>query len=125
MGTCRRVRFDKRKICAGDLRHEISIIDRQIEPDVAGYAMDFTNGIQTRAAIKTRTDVLNFDGTNTGTAVTHDFYIRKGKTVQRNFTILFDSRYFMVVGIEQLDEDRMFMRITTQEAGTTSNQSNY
>ena len=125
MGTCQRVRFPKNKVCAGDLKHPISIIDRAITPDAEGYKMDFTNGVQTRAAIKTKTDIVNFDGTNTKTQITHDFYVRSYNIVQNKFTILYDNKYFSVIGDGKIDETSQFLRITTTETGTINNKANY
>ncbi len=125
MPQCQRVKFIKHKVCAGDLKHAISIIDRALEPDAQGYKMNFSSGVSTRAAIKTRTDIVNFDGTNTKTQITHDFYVRSYNAVQNKFTILYNNKYFSVIGDGKVDETSGFLRITTSEAGTINNKSNY
>ena len=97
MASCERIKFNNRKVCSGDLKHTIWIIDRKIEPDVEGYEMDMTSFVKTKAAIKQRAlvgaDVQNFDGTNLSQITSHEFYIRRGKTVQKNYTIKFNNKY--------------------------------
>jgi head-tail adaptor len=122
---CKRINFNSSRVCASDLHHSIRIINRKIEPDNLGWKQDLTDGVSTRAGIKVRRDIMNFDGTNTETQITHEFFIRKGITVQKNYTIRFDNRYFAVIGVENIDEDNMFIRITASESGTVNNKANF
>lgn len=125
MAKCSRLQIDRKKICAGDLRFVIQIIDRAIGPDAYGYKIDLTNAVSTRAAIQTKTQILNFDGTNTGTQITHEFYVRPHVSVQTGFTILFNGKYYSVIGTTNLNEFGNILKITTVEAGTTDNLVNY
>lgn len=126
MSRCKRIVNEKRLVCIGAMKHQITIIRRAIDPEDIGYTQDLTDTVTLQAAIKTKRGLPIFNGTNVDVEQTHEFYIRFGITeVEKNYTVLFDDRYFNVELVEPMDEEKRFMRIITIERGTTSNEANW
>jgi len=126
MTRCKRISPKKRLICIGSMKHPISIIDREIETLSEGYTMDFSNSTSVLAAIETRNGTPVFNGVNIEQELTHIFYIRYGEsTVENNYTILFNNKYYRVIDFENLEEENRFLKITTIERGDIAKKANW
>lgn len=123
--SCPRFTRGKDLVCIGSMKSLITIIPRAITPDTIGYAETLTGGVQVRALINTKTQTVIMDNVNTDSVVTHIFFIRYGQTVEKNYTILHDGKYYGVMGVENLEMENRFLRITAIERGSTSKAANF
>jgi len=115
MSSCQRVSGKRRVVCAGDLNKRITIHGRSITPPVFGSA-DFTEtfatGVNRWAAINTIAGKTVFDGVNQkDVALTHEIFIRYDSTVTAEAWILYNSRRFDIVAVEDLEERHQFQRL--------------
>lgn len=122
--TCRsRVGNRRRKVCVGDLNQRITLQDRDIVPPIFGdadFTEDFTEDNDCWAAIQTVHGKTFFDGVNQRDVnLTHEIFIRYDATVTAETWILYDSRRFDIVSVEDLDEQHTFMRLMCVDKGTS------
>jgi len=123
--SCPRFQRGKDLVCIGSMKSLIAIIPRAISPDTIGYKELLAGGVQVRALINTKTQTVIMDNVNIDNVVTHIFFIRYGKTVEKNYTLLHDGKYYGVLGVENLEMENRFLRITAIEKGLTTKAANY
>lgn len=121
--TCDTIRIKKSKLCAGDLRHLVRVMNRTqraggfSEPEVVE---DFVETARSYMAIKTiagtgsrgRSTVNSIqiqDGT------THIFYCRRTPTIEHldisKTFLLFGGEYYRVMAADKINEDNLTMLI--------------
>ncbi len=117
--TRRRVQFKKAQVCIGDLRHRVTLFDRDLtEPQFGKTDFDesFTNPVNVHAAVKTLAGKVFFDGVG-DVALTHEIVIRFRKGVTSEKWVTFESRRLKVVDVEDIDEDHKYLRLRCTERG--------
>lgn len=129
MATCSKVNIRNRKVCIGDLRDKIVIQTRSITPPSANGS-DMTETFATSntvwAAIETRNGVEIFDGTNVLQGVaTHYIYIRYIAGLTEESWILYKSKYYDIIDVQNLEERDEFMLLRCCERGSSSNVASY
>lgn len=122
---CGRIKKKADKVCIGDLKNLIKIIDREIEPADVSHTMNFDSFIEVRARIDTKLGGTFFNGVNTENGDTHVFYIRFGVTVEQNYTIELNGNYYIVSTTENLNEESRFLKISAVKNGPASNGANW
>lgn len=126
MAKCTKIVNNKRLVCIGAMKHSIAIIARAIETLSVGYTMDFSNTTTVFAAIKTKKGTPVFNGVNIEQELTHVYYIRAGYvTVENNYTIFFNNKYYKVIDFEDMEEEHRFIGIISVERGLSSNKANW
>jgi len=113
------------KVCIGALKYPIRIIDSEIEPTARGFTINLDDYISTYAAIETTTGVQGFDGVNVVSVTTHVFYIRYGVTVEPRYNIYYNNKYYIVLSVENMNEQRLFLKLTTTERGMTEKKASW
>lgn len=122
---CGKIKRKADKICIGDLKKQIKIINRKIETAAVSHTMNFDEFVTVRARIDTRRGGAFFNGVNTEDAPTHYFYVRFGVEVEKNYTIEFNSNYYIVSDVENLNEESRFLKISATKNGTKDNGANF
>ena len=125
--ACRKIRIPNRKICPGDMNARITIQSRAITaPSASGSDLieTFATTNTVWAAIKTVQGVEIFDGSNVVAIATHYFYIRYISGLTAESWIQYNSKYYDIIDIQNLEERDEFMLLRCSERGTTSNLSN-
>lgn len=122
--TCRsRVGGKRRKVCVGDLNQRITLQNRDIVPPIfenPDFTEDFTADDEVWASIQTVHGKTFFDGVNQRDVnLTHEIFIRYDATVTAETWILYDSRRFDIITVEDLDEQHEFMRLLCIDKGTS------
>ena len=117
------------KTLIGDLRHQIKIIDKDLESDGScGATYDKSIKHTIRAKIETRKGVNTstgiFDSTNINSLITHVFTIRYVNDIEVDDLIEYDNRYFAIKGHLDTNETKQFVEIYAIERGDISNSRN-
>lgn len=124
MAKCTYKRFDKIKICRGDLRHKITILQR--EQGGIGYneleATENFSTVQTPwAAVRTVRGTTRFKGININERATHLFYIAYTPSLDAlehgNNFIAYKDRMYRILDITNQDEDNQFIFFQCVERG--------
>tara|TARA_Y100000310_G_scaffold320268_1_gene376546 strand:+ start:7915 stop:8310 length:396 start_codon:yes stop_codon:yes gene_type:complete len=129
MALCQVIRRKHRKLCAGDLRDDIQILDRSIAPPEGGSA-DYTIDINDTtapfigASISTPAGKKMFDGTGTEYDITHIFGVYYEPEYTSENYVLFESRLFRILFAEDLEERHEWTLLYCTERGTTDNAVN-
>ena len=135
MATCKTRRFPREKICAGDLRHRISIEKRthlEPEPGQSVGVNSFQVIKRTYSGIKTLTGLFGgtarFDGVNVEDRPTHMFTVRKDNSILlpelSNYFVRYNSRLFRILRAAIKDEDTNLIDISATERGVDSQEAN-
>ena len=123
--ACRKISRKADRICIGDLKKPIKIINRKIETSEVSHTMDFSDYVSCRARIDTKQGGQFFNQVNTDDAPTHIFYIRYGYTVEMNYTIELNGNYYLVRTVENLNEENRFLKISCTKNGPKTKQANW
>ena len=128
MAVCKKIRKINRQVCIGGMNKRIEIQARAITPpdfDVTtDYDEEFTEVRTVWSNVVTVTGVQLFDGTGIVRNITHFFYIRYFPNVTFENWILFDSEYYDIIDVEDLDHDKRFYRIRASKRGISTNDAN-
>ena len=111
----------------GDMKHRIQIYDRTIkEPtDATGnYSLDFKKKITVWASIKSVVGIVVFDSVNMDKTVSHLMTIRYLPFITQEHWIWYDSKYYDIIKIENLNEQNRFQRLHCNLRGLTSKVAN-
>ena len=124
MSTCVRIRGKKRKLCINDLDRVITLQNRNIIPplDFGGCeaSEEFSDDNDVEAMLVTRASGYTvFDGTNTEVDISHQFYMRYDDSVSTETWILFESKRYDIITMEDLDERHEWLRLNCNVRGTT------
>jgi len=137
MATCKTRRFPREKVCAGDLRHRITIEQRtHVEPqpglNTGVGSMQYQIIKRCYAGIKTLSGMFSgtarFDGTNIEDRPTHTFTIRRDPNFSlieaSNYFIRYNSRLFRILRAAIKDEDNNIVDISATERGVDTQEAN-
>lgn len=121
MPRCVPIRAKRRKLCIGDMEHQITLENRAIQPPVFGsvdFTEDFTGNPPVWALIETVSGKTFFDGVSTEIDVTHWIFIEFDVTVTAETWIkLEDGRRLDILNVEDLDERSDFMKLQCNDRG--------
>jgi len=128
---CEQIKRKKKIICAGDLDKRIELYTREItNSDIGGvdYSQTFTLFKSKWAMIQTPgfqgSGLEVFDGVNLIGTVTHFIYIRYTAGVTSEKFVKYDDRYFKILRVQDLNEDKTFMFLKCTERGIDSLEAN-
>ena len=132
MARCSRKRFDRVKICAGDLRHKADILQRTL---LSAGISDTNSNIELKpvkkrvaCGIETVSGVQKFNRVNINDAPTHIFTFRYSSGLigieRQNHFIKFRSRLFRILDIEINNEDKYFIDFSSTERGIDTQLAN-
>lgn len=134
MAKCTRTRINRRKICAGDLRHRITLLRRELQEagvDDNEPQQVFTTLLSAKAGVRTFNGFSGtplFDGVSVEERPTHSFIMRRNSITENvddgNTFILLDGRYFRVIRRTIVDEDRYYVDISARERGDITRSAN-
>ncbi len=120
MPKCVRIKKKNRKFCVGDMRDEITLENRSINPqdaDSIDFIEDFSESNVIDAAIETVRGLETFDGVNVESIVTHKIYIRFIEGVTEETWVKFKGRRLDIMDVENLDERDQFLLLRCKERG--------
>lgn len=124
MSVCVRIRGKRHYLCLGDLDREIFLTNRSITPPVFGstdFLETFVNNEEPSwVMVEHVQGKTHFDGVETETPITHNFYMEYDEEVDTNqseWWILFESRYFDILRIIDLDERHEWLKLICVERG--------
>lgn len=131
MPVCKNIQVARSKVCIGDMGEQILIVQRTIGPPVIGSVDPVTTFItllQPFAAVKSIALSSGlprrFDGINIEDTPTHEIYINYDATIwpldSDNVFIKFGLRNFRIVGVDNMDEQNLTIRILVTERGVES-----
>lgn len=113
-------KFNKRYVRSGDLRHRITFYLRSVVPSSRSgesATTRFEKSCTVWSAIETATPRVPLDGVETESPITHRFYIRYLKGVDKNYWIEHDCVYYQTVNVRDLDGNKKYLRIDCIEKG--------
>lgn len=124
MSDCVRLRSKTTSICAGSLNKAVSLKVRSITP-APGGSVDYTETMvtlaDTYAMIETPNAHKIFDGVSpVGSPISHVFYIRYRSDVTNETFILFDSVYYDILQITNLNAENRYLKLDTTRSGPSS-----
>ena len=124
MAICKKKRFTRTELCAGDLRHKIDIQTRTLGGVSFGQTSaseTFTTIFSPWAAIETISGFKKFSGINIDERATDVFYIRFSTAVAAlevaNHFILFDGKRFRILEVTDLNRDKRTLAIQCTDRG--------
>jgi hypothetical protein len=124
MPTCQKISHKKKNYCIGDLRYNIKLIDRSIEPTDEGYTMNTDDFVSTMSGCRTGGMVQVFGGVNIVEVQSHIFPIRFRTGIEIYEHVEYNNKYYRIMGTEDLNEDHRFIEITAVERGLIDKQAN-
>lgn len=129
MAICKPMPANHRKLCAGDLIHEVQVLEKSLVPPVAGsvdYKIEFDQDKSpvVFASLSTPRGKVIFDNTGTGRDVTHVFGLYFNPDYTSENVVLFDGRFFDVLDVNDLDERHEWMVLSCAERGDIGNKAN-
>lgn len=124
MAICKKKRFTRTQLCAGDLRHKIAIQTRSLGGVSFGQTSPretFTTIFSPWAAIETISGFRKFSGINIDENATDVFYILFSSAVAAlevgNHFILFDDKRFRILEVTDLNRDKRTLAIQCSDRG--------
>lgn len=132
MPICKPIKVIRSKICIGDMDQQVDILKREILPPGIGEIdpqIVFTSILKPWAAIKTSSlsggASRRFDGINIADQPTHDIFINYDYAIwpldsDNNFIRLEDGRRLRIIGVEDINEQKLTIRISCTERGIES-----
>jgi len=127
MAKCTPISRPMRRVCLGDMRESIKLWPVSIAPATAGqvdYTRSYASAVTVKAMVKTVSGSEVIDGTAIQRVGTTEFYIRYRAGVDNQVRIEYRGEYYEVLGVDDLDERREFLRLRTTKRGATSNGAN-
>lgn len=127
MPRCVNAKRRKKQVCTGDLDTLITLQSRNITPPTSGVDATETfadTNADIWSMMETGKGSVFFDDTNIERTITHEFSIVYIAGLTAESWVLFESRYFDILMIEDYDERHEYQLLRCNERGTTSNQAN-
>lgn len=132
--SCGVKRIQSKRLCAGDLRHRISIVRRDLQAGLPGSfepVETFTEISKAWAGIETSSAALNgvrrFDSVNTDELATHLFYVRHTSTLATlepaNHFVEYSGRRFRILDVVRAEEARQMVIIRATERGESEQEA--
>lgn len=119
MGKCVKLQRTITKVCTGSLNKRIKIYTRALTPpvnpyeDAVDYTEEFTLVASLWAMLKVNRGVTYFDGVNTASVTTSDFYIRYRTDITAENWIIYNNNRYDI--IEVSDYDEMYLMLRTRQ----------
>lgn len=113
--------------CLGDMIHRIAIYDRTIKApidDAGNYSLDFKKKITVWAKIDTVVGVVIFDSVNMDRTISHKMLIRYLPFITQEYWVWHNSKYYDIVKIENLNEEKRFQVLHCNLRGTDTKAAN-
>lgn len=110
-------------VCIGSLNKKIIVQTRSIAPPMGGsvdYTLDFIDYKTVWALVETKQGSTTFDETNTEKVWSHDFYIRYIPNVTFENWVTYNSKYYDIISVENLNMDDRFYRLKCNIRGITA-----
>ena len=122
MSVCVKINGKKRTLCAGALDRVITLENRAITvtPNNVDFVETFSAPVEVAAAIETSRGSTLFDGVNVEQVITHKFYIRYDSSVTAETWILFESKRYDIVDVENLEERSQWMLLRCNQKGLSA-----
>ncbi len=122
MPLCTKLRKKKRQYCIGDLRDEIVLQERSIEPpetfiDPTDFTEEFTDTLTILSAVNTVNGKTYFDDVGVGTNITHEIGFRFVEGITSETWILYKGRRLDILNAEDLDEREGWIRVQCIDRG--------
>lgn len=116
---CQKITFNKRIICAGDLKHKITLQSRnQTAPHGVDYSHEFTDIASVWSAIKTRNGEEMFNEVNVSEPITHVFYIRFRGDVTEQVYVLYKNERYNIKNVININESNEFLQLNCNIKGS-------
>lgn len=130
MAICQRIQNRKKIVCTGAMKHRITIINRKIEPADTSYNINRDTTIPVHSMVEVITETVNYNNVNIENIETHTFRTRISPAliafgVQKNYSVQFKGKYYIVVAHRDLNEEGRFYQIKTVERGLLTKESNW
>jgi len=130
MAKCDKKRFKRTLLCAGDLRHKLTLQTRALQylsPDQTSPEEEFKDVLKLSCAVETVSGTSKFAKVNINDDASHLFYVRYSKTVAdievNNNFILFEGRRMKILEVTNNDEDKRFIIIQCTERGCSDKEA--
>lgn len=126
MAKCKNIERKKRRICFGDLDKRIILQNRALFAPVfnsVDFDETFTTAKEVWASIVTKSGKTYFDGVSEERLITHDIIIRYNAIVTAETWILYDGRRIDILDVEDLDEQKLFMKLLCNDHGLSINEA--
>lgn len=122
-----KINVNRKQVCIGQMRHKIKIHTREITAPTTDS--DFTETIEQYkevwSGIKTLEKGIElFDGVNLVGTITHIFYIRYFAGITTEYYIEYDSKYYRILEVDNMNEDNKFIALKSTLRGDTSYKAN-
>lgn len=123
--TCKkRIKFQRSTICTADLNKRITIQHRASSGSSnidTNADTDFVDIGKFWSAVKTSPTGQFFDDVNLSEAVTTDFFVRFTTKINllKPIWVKFCSKRFKIVGVENMNEDNLIIRLRAIERGSS------
>lgn len=130
---CEKIVIKKRGICIGDLNKKIILHTRDIDSPDTPLDFDYDQVLTTKeiiwAAIQTVSGQLGsgiaiFDGSELIGNASHLVYIRYNKNITSENFMEFESNYYRILRIENMDQNNTIMKMYCNIRGTVNNEVN-
>ena len=133
VSNCKKVIFKRKKICRGDFRHKIQLYKRE-QASVSYGGLEPTESFslvaEPFAAVETVRGTTRFAEINIEERPTHIFNIvytsylfntvKFDELEKGNYFVRFKGRNYLVLNLENIDEDNQYIAIQTTERGTAT-----
>jgi len=113
--------------CLGDMIHRIDIYDRTIKAptdDTGNYSLSFKKKITVWGSIESVGGIVVFDSVNIERVVSHRLMIRYLPFLTQEHWIWYDSKYYDIVQIENLNEEKRYQILYCSVRGADSKVAN-
>lgn len=127
MSTCEYIRFNKPKICIGDLNKRIELLKKALVPSQSenvygtdNYDYDYQLDATVWAAIKNIKGDVILDSVSPDDLPTHWFYIRYLVNIDNDYRIRFRNEEYKILDVTNLLEDNVYLQIKTVKTGNIS-----
>lgn len=127
MPECLYIKPKVKKYCLGSLSSKIQLIRRVIDVDNSSsvdYGITKTTISTVWASIETIKSIARFSDINIEDLPTHKFTIKYLAGMDKDVTVSYNSKYFRVLTIENVDEENQWLVLHCTERGTTTKQAN-
>jgi SPP1 family predicted phage head-tail adaptor len=127
MPKCKVIKKTHTKVCAGDMDEEITLRNRNIKGVTSGvdFTEEFSRDLDVWAMLETLTGVTAFDNTNTEKVVTHKFLISFVEGVTAETWVLFKSKNYVIVNVENPEERDEYLVLLCYERGASNDVRNH
>lgn len=127
MSSRQLLRRPLRKVTVGDMRTPVTVHQAEILAPTAGVDLgrSFTAVLEPWwCKVTTVTGVYIFDSSNVEQQITHDFQGRYTDGIDRDMVIEWDSEYYKIISVENLEERDEFLRLRCTIRGSIAKEVN-